>query len=112
MSKNQLHERTIALHSKVTAREQGLAIILELEKLDRIRTSDMLTAETRCQKIKAGEVAWSPALQKSIDILRYLRLVISRHRISSRINSRTIWKAFIKTTLTTEVFNLENAIAL
>lgn len=112
MSKNQLHARTIALHSKVAAGEQGLAIILELEKLDRIRTSDMLTAETRCRKIKAGEVAWSPALQKSIDILRYLRLVISKHRIGSRINARTIRKAFIRTTLTTEVFTLENAIAL
>ena len=112
MSKNQRHERVTALHAKVLDGSKGLAIILELERLDRIRTADMLTAEGRCRKIKAGQVAWSPTLQKSIDILRYLRLVISRHRTGSRINARTIQKAFVCSTLTSEVFTLESAVEL
>ena len=72
----------------------------------------MLTAEQRCRKIKAGAVAWSPTLQKSIDVLRYLRLVISRHRTGSRIHARTLLKAFDSSKLVTKVFSLESAIEL
>ena len=55
MTKNQLDIRTADLYKKVFAGQKGLSIILELEKLDRLRTIDMITAEQRCRKIKAGQ---------------------------------------------------------
>ena len=110
MKKNQLEERTNALYEKVFSGQKGLAIILELEKLDRLRTSDMLVAESRCRKIKTGGVAWSPILQKSVEILRYLRLVLSSFK--TNINKRTLYKAYQSTTLDTKVHTVERAVEL
>jgi hypothetical protein len=111
LKKNQLHIRTVTLHAKVCAGNTGLAIILELEKLDRLRASDMLTSECRCRKIKAGQVAWSPTLQKSIEIIRYLRLVIAARK-GNGINSRTLVNALARTTLDTAVYTLDSALEL
>ncbi len=112
MTKNQLLQRTNALYTKVLAGAKGLSIVLELERLDRLRTSDMITAEHRCRKIKAGAVAWSPTLRKSIVVQRYLNLVISSHRHGSGINARTLKKAFLNSELLTAIFTLESAIEL
>ena len=111
MSKNRLLDRTAVLYNKVIAGERNLNIIVELERLDRIRTDDMLEAEQRCRKLKTGQVAWSPELQESIAIIRYLRLVISSHN-GSNINARTLQKAFNRTEKLEVVHDLDTAILL
>ena len=91
MSKNKLFERTQALYDKVVGGARDINTIIELEKLDTIRTSNMLEAEQRCRKIKAGNVAWSPIFQDSINLIRYLRVLIRKLK-GHDIHSRTLYK--------------------
>ena len=111
MSKNKLLDRTNDLYNKVIAGENNINIIVELEKLDNIRTKDMLEAERRCRKLRTGQVAFTPELQTSLFAIRYLKLVISSHN-GGKINSRTLYKAYNRSSLQVVVRDLNTAIIM
>jgi hypothetical protein len=111
MSKNRLLDRTNDLFNKVVSGERSTNILDELERLDRIRTYDMLEAESRCRKLKTGQVEWSPDIQRSIAVIRYLRIVISYHN-GNKINARTLHKAYNRTSLQEVVQDLDTAIIM
>ena len=108
MSKNKLFERTEALYVKVLNGDRDIKTIIELEKLDTLRTSNMLEAEQRCRKIKAGQVAWCPIYQQSIHLIRYLRVLI-RSKSGYNIHSRTLYKLHKRLDIPCDITTLEAA---
>ena len=108
MTKNKLFERTQALYDKVINGARDIRILIELETLDTIRTANMLDAEQRCRKIKAGQVSWSPVFQESIYLIRYLRVLI-RSLSGYKIHSRTLYKLHKKLETKCDVNTLEAA---
>ncbi len=53
---------------------------IELEKLDKLRHNGMLLAEKRCRRFKMGRFFWSLPFQNAKDMLRYVKLTLSRKK--------------------------------
>lgn len=64
----------------------------ELNNIDTKRVQASLKAETKCRRIKAGNVPWSPTIQESINRIWYYRTCIKRYKYHKDINSCTLEK--------------------
>lgn len=86
-------------------------IMQQVEEIDNLRVQGILLADRKCRKLKMGHVYWSPALQDSIAKIRYLReckkfyetneYYRNGQRKQYKVNSRTLYKLFKKTTFET-----------
>lgn len=62
----------------------------ELNQLDKIRVDASLLAESKCRKLKTGNVPWSPELQEAISRIRYYRTCLRRYHHGFNTHSRTL----------------------
>lgn len=93
-------------------KQEGFSIELqeEFEEIDRLRVEGILDADRKCRKIKAGEVPWSPTLQKSINKIRYYRACIAKLRDNRNIHNRTLLRLLRNANLKEPVTELQDAL--
>ena len=63
--------------------------INELEDIDNLRVEGMIHAESKCRKLKMGSIRWSPQIQESMDMIKYLKLTISR-KMGRKVTARLL----------------------
>jgi len=83
-----LAERTFALQEQAIYPLPG-HLRREWESINALRVTGMLAAEACCRKLRLGNLAWSPALQLSINTITVWQLVIRRLR------SLKVWTRFL-----------------
>ena len=75
LTENRIYTRALALE-EASASGLTAALQAEYEDIDRLRVEGMFQAEQRCQKLKAGKVAWSPAYRHAVLLHQYWTLFV------------------------------------
>ena len=68
-----------------------------LEQCDKLRCESMEYADRHCRKLKMGKVQWSPELQIIMARISYLQRCRLKYVKGYEVNSRTLYKAYLKT---------------
>jgi hypothetical protein len=98
---HQLFQRVREFESRAPSMSRH-AIIQEYEALDAIRCETTAFAERKCQKLRMGQVAFSPELNEIRLRIRAWKLLLARakkQRTSSRLIERTLRKAKLPTSM-------------
>lgn len=106
---NNLPDRISILNHNIVLLGLTPDLIDELENCDRLRVEGILLADLQCRKIRAGEVPWSPKLQKLVNRIKYYRVCVSKLENRSQIHSRTLWRLQRKAGLETAITTLDKA---
>jgi len=77
LQENKLEKRTMELLKQTGARFT-ISQQLEYESIDKIATELKRNAESKCQKLKAGNVPWCPQVSKAINRILYWKGLLTR----------------------------------
>lgn len=82
------------------------------EEQDALRIQGIVLADKKCRKLQTGNVAWSPAIQISINRIRYIRACKCNLDITQKhkVHRRTLCKLFKKSNFSEKILNYDEAV--
>ena len=112
----QRHNLHSSLHHLMSTMQSPMtpAHSQEFERIDQLRIKCMLKAESKCRRLKTGNIDFSPVVQHQRDLYRFWSLILKRKqgkKIDTKYLSRWEKKLHLQHTFSTSISNIKLNIA-